>query len=253
MKAELSNGFYGFRRSAERRFCSAKPAIIPQRKEGLIACAKAIMIRMINDLIKRYPVLAVCQKEIEEAAQVLKERFQQGGILLTCGNGGSAADSGHIVGELMKGFILKRPLSQQEQEALIQMFPEGGEKIAAQLQGALPAISLPDQTALLTAFVNDVAADMMYAQLVYGYGCAGDVLLGISTSGNSANVVNAAKVAKFKGMKVIALVGEKACKLDELADVVIHVPAAKTHEVQELHLPVYHALCAWCEEQFFKM
>ncbi|MBQ7915319.1 MAG: SIS domain-containing protein [Firmicutes bacterium] len=206
---------------------------------------------MINELMKRYPVLECCRKEIEGTAQILMESFRNGGKLLTCGNGGSAADSGHIVGELMKGFILKRPLPSAEQEKLCEMFPEEGKKIAAQLQGALPAISLPDQTALLTAFVNDVAADMMYAQLVYGYGCAGDVLLGISTSGNSANVLNAARVAKFKGMKVIALAGEKACKLDELADIVIHVPAGKTHEVQELHLPVYHALCAWCEAESF--
>ena len=206
---------------------------------------------MMDEWFERYPALDCCRTAMEKAANLLCESFRAGGQLLICGNGGSCADSGHIAGELLKGFRLKRPIPPAEAEELERRFGEEGKKLASTLQGALPAISLPDQTAVLTAFANDVLPEAGFAQLVYGYGRRGDVLLGISTSGNSSNIVDAARVAVLRGMNVIALVGSRPCNLDELADVAIHVPETDTAHVQELHLPVYHALCAWCEQAFF--
>ncbi|MGI5855983.1 MAG: D-sedoheptulose-7-phosphate isomerase [Candidatus Merdivicinus sp.] len=206
---------------------------------------------MFEELYRRYPILAPCKESLEQAARLLLQCFQSGGKLLVCGNGGSSADSGHIVGELMKGFRLRRPIPPEERQRLLEWFPDCGEALANELQGALPAISLPDQTALFTACANDISASIAYGQMVYGYGRKGDVLLTISTSGNSENVVNAARIAKFRGLKIIALTGEGPCLLDRLADATIHVPEQETARIQELHLPVYHALCAWCEEQFF--
>ena len=206
---------------------------------------------MKTELQTRYPELKSCMAQIEAAEQILIKSFRTGGKLLVCGNGGSCADSEHIVGELMKGFLLKRPVGDDVRNKLIATCGEVGAEIADKLQGALPAISLPSQTAVLSAFANDVAADLMYAQLVYGYAREGDVFLGISTSGNSKNVVNAATVAKAMGLSVVALAGEMPCALDKLADCVIHVPRRETYQVQELHLPVYHYLCARCEEEFF--
>lgn len=206
---------------------------------------------MFEELIKRYPTLCCCQKQIEQAAEVLKGCFSAGGKLLICGNGGSAADSSHIVGELMKDFCFKRPIPLGEQKHLAKLFPEEGAKLARQLQKALPAISLPDQTALFTAWVNDASAETVYAQMVYGYGKQGDVLLALSTSGNSANVLQAARVARLLNLKVVTLTGAQPCKLDELSDVIVHAPETDTAAIQELHLPIYHALCAWCEKYFF--
>ncbi len=206
---------------------------------------------MTNEWFERYPALESCRPAMESAAEILCESFRNGGQLLICGNGGSCADSGHIAGELLKGFRLNRPIPQQDRDELVRRFGADGAQLADALQGALPAISLPDQTAVLTAFANDVLPEAGFAQLTYGYGRPGDVLLGISTSGNSANVVDAARVAAVRGMKVIALVGARPCKMDELADAAIHVPETDTAHVQELHLPVYHALCAWCEQVFF--
>ena len=202
-------------------------------------------------LYETYPALSVCRDDIEKAIEQMLHTYRQGGKLLLCGNGGSAADSDHIVGELMKGFRLMRPLPRTEREQLMALFPEEGAYLAEHLQGALPAISLPDQTAVLTAFGNDVAADMGFAQLVYGYGRPGDVLLAISTSGNSRNVVNAARIARWREMTVIGLTGLKPGRLDGLAQVVIHAPGEDTAAVQELHLPIYHTLCSLCEDRFF--
>lgn len=199
----------------------------------------------------RYPALASCRAQMETAAQLLLRCFSGGGKLLICGNGGSCADSGHIAGELMKGFRSKRPIPAAEAETLTARFGAAGAELARTLQGALPAIALPDQTTVLTAFANDAAPQDGYAQLTYGYGRPGDVLLGISTSGNSVNVVRAAQAAVLRKMHMIALVGARACALDELADVAIHVPEQDTAHVQELHLPVYHALCAYCEQKMF--
>lgn len=194
-------------------------------------------------LFLRYPALEGIRTDIAEAYRILEESYEHGGKLLTCGNGGSAADSDHIVGELMKGFYKNRPLEGEKLKKIGTL----GEK----LQGALPAIALTGQIALSTAFANDVDPEMIFAQQVYGYGRMGDVLLGLSTSGNSVNVCNAARVAKAYGMRIISLTGRDGGKLKELSDVCVIVPAQQTADIQELHLPIYHTLCAMLEEHFF--
>lgn len=209
------------------------------------------MTHAINTLIQSYPVLGVCRQDLNTAFQILKNAYKNQGKTLICGNGGSAADSEHIVGELMKGFISKRPLPPEIRKQFVRIFPDEGNYLADHLQGALPAISLVSHSALITAFSNDVTAETVYAQQVYGYGREGDVLLAISTSGNSANVVRAVQVAKVLGLKTIGLTGRKGGKLSGLCDVTIVVPKEQTHEIQELHLPVYHALCISLEEAFF--
>ena len=206
---------------------------------------------MIQECIRRYPALEVCKKEIEAAAEMLVQSFRAGGKLLVCGNGGSCSDSGHIAGELLKGFYGLRPLSYEKQQEFRKKYGEEGAYIASKLQGSLPVISIPDQTAILTAFNNDVDASLGYAQLVYGYAKMEDVFLGISTSGNSKNVLQAARTAAICGAKTIGLTGKNKCALDDVCDIVIHVPETVTAYVQELHLPVYHALCAYVEEQFW--
>lgn len=203
-----------------------------------------------EELIERYPCLSACADSVRAAAEAMINSYKNGGKVLTCGNGGSCADSDHIVGELMKGFLLKRPMDEKSTERFADMF-EDGACIAKNLQGALPAISLTAQSAIISAFANDVDPELVYAQLVYGYGKEGDILIGISTSGNSANVVAAAKTAKFMGMKTIILTGKNDCVCDSFADIVIHVPETETFKVQELHLPIYHYLCAECERNFF--
>lgn len=210
------------------------------------------MTEIFDELFDRHPVLSECRDAVKLAAKLLCESFSSGGKVLTCGNGGSCADSGHIVGELMKGFEKRRPVPADERKAFSGLFGETGERMAACLQCALPAISLPDQAAVISAYANDVDPALVYAQLVYGYGRAGDVLIAMSTSGNSANIVNAAMAAKVRGVRVIGMTGAAPCRLDEIADVVIHVPETRTAYVQELHLPVYHALCAFCESYFFQ-
>jgi len=193
-------------------------------------------------LYERYPMLEVCKADIEEALQLMIETYNKGGKILICGNGGSASDSEHIVGELLKGFMLKRPVKDER-------IPENLRK---GLQGSLPAISLPSQCAILSAFVNDVDPEMMYAQLVYGYAKEEDLVIGLSTSGNSKNVVNAIEVAKCLGVKTLSMTGKTESRLSELSDVTIRVPETETYKVQELHLPVYHHLCAEVEKAFFK-
>lgn len=205
----------------------------------------------LESLIKTYPDLEICQPGLYQAFTLLKNSFAQGGKILICGNGGSAADSEHIVGELMKGFILRRPLPEKVRQRFKDYFPEEGDYLADHLQGALPAISLVSHSALISAFVNDVAAETVFAQQVYGYGRKGDILLAISTSGNSANVVRAVQVAKVLGLSTIGLTGNKGGKLSELCDVTIKAPRDQTHQIQELHLPIYHALCISLEAEFF--
>lgn len=192
-------------------------------------------------LYERYPALEVCKEDIEKALNIMIETYQKGGKILICGNGGSASDSEHIVGELLKGFMLKRPVCDER-------IPE---HLRKGLQGSLPAISLPSQCAILSAFINDVDPEMMYAQLVYGYAKKEDLVIGLSTSGNSKNVVNAIELAKCMGVRTISMTGEKESRLSELSDVTIRVPATETYQVQEYHLPVYHHLCAEVEKKFF--
>ena len=197
----------------------------------------------LERLIRRHPALEPLRETIWTAYQNMEASFACGGKLLVCGNGGSAADADHIVGELMKGFYLKRPLPVQEREKLGPV----GEK----LQGALPAIALTQHAGLSTAFLNDVDPFLIYAQQVYGYGRTGDCFLGISTSGNARNVCEAARVARAKGMTTLALTGAGGGTLREICDVCIRVPETVTADIQELHLPVYHALCAMLEMRFF--
>lgn len=207
---------------------------------------------MIQELVKRYPVLASVQDQIQDAYAILETCYENGGKLLVAGNGGSAADSEHIVGELMKGFVKRRPVSAELAEALKQADPERGPELAGKLQGGLPAIALTCHAALTSAFANDVDGTLSYAQQVNGYGKAGDVFLGISTSGNAENVMYAAVTAKAKGMKVIALTGKTGGKLAKIADVSIIVPEQETYKIQELHLPIYHALCLMLEDKFYE-
>jgi D-sedoheptulose 7-phosphate isomerase len=202
-------------------------------------------------LIARYPQLKLCENSILEAYNILAAAYENGRKLLVAGNGGSAADSEHIVGELMKEFKLKRKVFADQAEALKAINPEMGQYLADNLQGALPAIALTGHSALSTAFMNDSESALIFAQQVNGYGKPDDVFLGISTSGNSQNVIYAAITAKARGLKVIGLTGEKDSKLSELADVCIQVPEKETYKVQELHLPVYHCLCLMLEEKFF--
>lgn len=209
------------------------------------------MEEQLNILIERYPQLAVCKEDIEKAYFLLEVAYRKGRKLLVCGNGGSASDSEHIVGELMKEFKLKRKVYSDHATALLEVDPELGQVLAENLQGTLPAISLTGHSSLQTAFMNDVIPELVFAQQVNGYGKAGDVFLGISTSGNSKNVLYAAVNAKAKGLKVIGLTGAPPNKLMKYADVCIRVPETETFKIQELHLPVYHCLCLMLEEKFF--
>ncbi len=212
---------------------------------------KQSAIQIIDELMERYPALQCCENEIREAAQALVLCFESGGKLLACGNGGSAADCEHIVGELMKAFRLKRELEPQKCEQIRRLFPDEAEKLIPNLQRAVPAISLVSQTALMTAFGNDVSAEMLFAQQVLSYGTQGDILLAISTSGNSRNVLDAARIARVQNMTVIGLTNAQGGKLKALSDIVICVPETVTFKVQELHLPVYHCLCACVEDELF--
>jgi D-sedoheptulose 7-phosphate isomerase len=207
--------------------------------------------RHIDTLIERIPRLLGCRQDINDAYVLLKKAYSNNRKLLVCGNGGSASDSEHIVGELMKEFRLKRKVYVNQAEAMKAIDPEMGQILAENLQGALPAICLTGHSALTTAFMNDANADLIFAQQVNGYGKPNDVFLGISTSGNSKNVLYAAITAKSKGLSVIGLTGEAESRLSEIADVCIRVPETETYKIQELHLPVYHCLCLMLENHYF--
>ena len=206
---------------------------------------------MLNELLNRYPQLAKCQDEIKKATAAMIDCYKNGGKILLCGNGGSCADCDHIVGELMKGFLKKRPLSTEQKVQMTNLSPLLDEETLSKLQGGLPALSLPSITALNSAFCNDVDPELIYAQSVMAMGKTGDVLIAMSTSGNAKNVFAAAKVAKGLGLTVIGLTGKDGGKLSEIADICIRAPETETFKVQELHLPVYHYLCAATEEEFF--
>lgn len=205
----------------------------------------------LRHLIDRYPKLIVCREDIVKAYILLENAYSNGRKLLVSGNGGSASDSEHIVGELMKEFRLKRKIYVDQAEAMMAIDSEMGSTLAENLQGALPAICLTGHSSLTTAFMNDANADLIFAQQVNGYGKIDDIYLGISTSGNSQNVIYAAITAKAKGLKVIGLTGAKDSKLSKMADVCIRVPETETYKIQELHLPVYHCLCLMLEDHFF--
>ena len=209
------------------------------------------LIKHIDTLINRYPNLIVCKDSVIKAYEILEESYSKGGKLLVCGNGGSASDSEHIVGELMKEFKLKRKMYAAQAEIMKTIDLELGTTLAEHLQGALPAITLTAHSSLITAFMNDSEPVLVFAQQVNGYGNPEDVFMGISTSGNSANVLYAAITAKARGLKVIGLTGAKENRLMKFADVCICVPETQTYKIQELHLPVYHCLCLMLEDKFF--
>lgn len=209
-------------------------------------------IKDIQLLCERYPQLLSLQESMIQAVERMSLAYREGHTLLICGNGGSAADSLHIVGELMKSFSCKRPVSQEVQEALKRSCPQDAELYIKMLEGTLPAISLVNETGLMTAYSNDQAANLVFAQQVLGYGRSGAVLLAISTSGNSENVVHAARIAKAIGMSVISLTGASGGMLKDLSDILINVPSHITYQIQELHLPIYHSLCLALEHEFFE-
>ena len=198
----------------------------------------------IQILLEHYPELDVCVPAIEAAANALIDCYRQQGKLLLCGNGGSASDADHIAGELLKGFQSKRPLPPALRERL-------GDELADGLQESLPAIPLPAFTALGTAYLNDVDATYTYAQLVLGFGRPGDILLGISTSGNARNVALALRTARALGLTTLGLTGDHGGAMPPLCDICIQVPARETYRIQEYHLPIYHALCLMVEDSLF--
>lgn len=205
----------------------------------------------LNELIERYPVLSVCEDDILKAYELIALTYENKGKVLIAGNGGSAADAEHIVGELMKGFVLPRKYDEMFKKKLQSIDAELGEQLAQTLQGALPAISLDGHVALSTAFLNDVDAKFGFAQQICGYGNEGDLFWGITTSGNSANVLYACVTAKAKGLKTIALTGRGGGRIKKMSDVAIVVPEQETFKIQELHLPIYHCLCRMLEYRFF--
>ena len=212
---------------------------------------KQISEKALDTLIERFPALSSLREQIIASVLLLAETYAQGAKLLICGNGGSAGDSLHIVGELMKSFTLSRPLPLVLIEELRRLYPEDASYYEKYLQQGVPAISLVSETSLITAYTNDAAADLVFAQQVVGYGARGDVLLAISTSGNSANVLHAVQVAKAKGISVISMTGQSGGKLGRLSDVLLNVPSNVTHHIQELHLPLYHGICQMLEMELF--
>ena len=205
----------------------------------------------IDLLIERYPILAECRQSIIDAYLIMEETYERDGKMLIAGNGGSAADSEHIAGELMKRFKTPRPVTPEFAEKLKAIDPVRGEQLAKNLERSLMAIPLVAHEALTTAYINDVDGYGVFAQQLLGFGRPGDVFLGISTSGNSKNVIPATVVARALGMKVIGLTGAKGGELAQVADVAVKVPETETYMIQELHLPVYHCWCLMLEDRFF--
>jgi D-sedoheptulose 7-phosphate isomerase len=206
---------------------------------------------LLQNLLNRHPELSLAARDIADGYELIRSSYEKGGKLLVCGNGGSAADADHIVGELMKRFSIPRTIPDSLRNALESKFGEQGQYLASKLEGALPAISLNGHSALSSAFANDVDAELMYAQQVVGYGTNKDVLMGISTSGNAKNVLSAMIVAKARGMKVLGLTGRDGGRFKKHCDVLINVGGDCTPMIQELHLPVYHTLCEMLEYHFF--
>ena len=206
----------------------------------------------MENLIDRYPALQSCAEAIEGAVDLLADVYRVGGTLYICGNGGSAADAEHISGELLKGFLLPRPLSIEDRERLIQLSGEDGAILGNRLQSGLPAVPIGSLISLSTAVANDIGAEFVFAQAAWGLAQKRDALLAISTSGNSENVVYAAVAAKAKGARVIALTGSGGGELRQYSDVSICVPETETYKIQELHVPVYHYICAALERRFFE-
>lgn len=212
---------------------------------------KKIVKNELDELIRRYPQLDVCKKDIEKAYLLLQKTYDKNGKLLIAGNGGSAADSEHIAGELMKRFKITRPIGKDLADKLMKIDSERGERLVKNLEMPLRAVPLTSHIAITTAYMNDADATGVFAQQMLGFGNEGDVFLAISTSGNSENIISACVVAKAMGIKIIGLTGEKESKLSKYADICIRVPEIETYKIQELHLPVYHALCLMLESNYF--
>jgi len=210
---------------------------------------KELTQQRIKDLLSRYPLLSVNEASISAAVESIITSYKKGGKILVCGNGGSASDALHIVGELQKNFAINRELTEECKAKLSKC--QHAEYLMANLEMGIPAISLVSETSLMTAFANDTAPDLTFAQEVFGQGKAGDIFLGISTSGNSANVIYATEVAKVLDITTIGLTGKTGGKLKDFADILINVPETETYKIQELHLPIYHAICLAVEAEFF--
>jgi len=208
-------------------------------------------MELLQQFFERHKELAYLEVQVKQAIQVIVQAFRNGNKLLVCGNGGSSADADHIVGELMKGFEMKRNLLPSLQGILKEQYGERGAMLASALQQGLPAISLSAHTALLTAVSNDLGGEYIFAQQVAGYGKAGDVLWAISTSGNSVNVNNALMVAKASGLTTLGLTGETGGDMKPFCDVLLNVAGSATAGVQELHLPLYHLICRLIEKEMF--
>jgi D-sedoheptulose 7-phosphate isomerase len=206
---------------------------------------------ILDELLNRYAHLRFLEESVLKAVEAIVKTFRSGGKVLVCGNGGSCSDADHIVGELMKSFEGHRPLEISLQEKLMELSPEHGKMLADKLQQGLPAISLTVHSALITAIANDIGGELIFAQQVTGLGNQGDVLIGLSTSGNSQNVINAMIVAKAKGLTTIGMTGETGGKMRDWCDILLNVPERRTAYVQELHLPVYHTICMMIETEIF--
>ncbi len=216
-----------------------------------VNCLSDKLKKHVDLLIERYPKLSACREDFIKAYLIMEEAYTTDHKLMIAGNGGSAADSEHIAGELMKRFKIPRPVPEEVAEKLKKIDPDRGGHLAQNLERGLMAIPLVAHEALSTAYINDVDGYGVFAQQLYGFGREGDVFIGISTSGNSENIMNAAVVAKAMGIKIVGLTGEKESKLSEIADVTVRVPERETYMVQELHLPVYHGWCLMLEDRFF--
>lgn len=223
----------------------------PGKKIMRMRTLESRLEKHINLLIARYPVLEQCRQSIIEAYLMMEACYEQGGKLMIAGNGGSAADCEHIAGELMKRFKSPRPVPAEIAQKLQQIDPVRGANLAKNLECGLMAIPLVAHEALTTAYINDVDGLGVFAQQLFGFGRPGDVFLGISTSGNSQNVMMATVVARALGVKVIGLTGASGGELAEVADVVVKVPETETYMIQELHMPVYHCWCLMLEDKFF--
>ncbi len=209
------------------------------------------LYKHINTLIERYPKLEGARQSIIDAYLIMEECYENGGKLLIAGNGGSAADSEHIAGELMKRFKIQRPVCDEYAQRLMEIDSERGTELAKNLECSLMAIPLVAHEALSTAYINDVDGYGVFAQQLFGFGRKGDVFLGISTSGNSKNIMNATVVARASGIKVIGLTGANGGELAMVADAAVKVPETETYMIQELHLPIYHCWCLMLEDRFF--
>ena len=205
---------------------------------------------LLSELLRRYPSLEICKKEILNTVEILVQNHKNGNKILLCGNGGSSADAEHISGELLKGFMSKRQPTEQDTNEFLK-FGEDGKILADNLQRGIKAIPLGSFQAAFTAYINDANSDLVYAQLTYALASKGDVLFVLSTSGNSKNIYYAVLTAKSLGVKVVALTGSLGGLLRDLSDICIRVPETETFKVQELHLPIYHFICAGLESELF--